>query len=106
MALWQGNSRRSKTGRRLRYARGKRKFEIGREPHLTTLGNPKTKNVRTKGDNKKIRALTTNAAYIVDQKTGKTTKTATQKDFTTLLQEEKESQNQLINAFKVLGYEI
>lgn len=75
MALWQGNSRRSKTGRRLRSARGKRKFEIGREPHLTTLGNPKTKNVRTKGDNKKIRALTTNAAYIVDQKTGKTTKT-------------------------------
>lgn len=29
-----------------------------------------------------------------------------QKDFTTLLQEEKESQNQLINAFKVLGYEL
>jgi len=29
-----------------------------------------------------------------------------QKDFTTLLQEEKESQNQLINAFKTLGYEI
>lgn len=29
-----------------------------------------------------------------------------QKDFTTLLQKEKESQNQLINAFKVLGYEL
>ena len=29
-----------------------------------------------------------------------------QKDFKTLLQEEKESQNQLINAFKVLGYEL
>lgn len=29
-----------------------------------------------------------------------------QKDFTTLLQEEKDSQNQLINAFKVLGYEL
>jgi type I restriction enzyme M protein len=29
-----------------------------------------------------------------------------QKDFTTLLKEEKESQNQLINAFKTLGYEL
>ncbi len=33
------------------------------------------KAVRTKGDNQKIRSLTTNIAYIVDQKTGKTTKT-------------------------------
>jgi len=75
MALWQGNSRRSKTGRRIRSGRGKRKAEIGREPHLTTLGSPKTKSVRTKGDNKKIRTLTNNTAYVVDQKTGKTTKT-------------------------------
>jgi len=75
MALWQGNSRRSKTGRRIRCARGKRKFEIGKEQHLTTIGNPKQKAVRTKGDNKKVRSLTTNIAYIVDQKTGKTTKT-------------------------------
>ena len=75
MALWQGNSRRSKTGRRIRYARGKRKFEIGKEQHLTTIGNPKQKTVRTKGDNKKVRSLTTNIAYVVDQKTGKTTKT-------------------------------
>jgi type I restriction enzyme M protein len=29
-----------------------------------------------------------------------------QKDFTTLLKEEKDSQNQLINAFKTLGYEL
>jgi type I restriction enzyme M protein len=29
-----------------------------------------------------------------------------QKDFRTLLQEEKDSQNQLIEAFKVLGYEL
>ena len=75
MALWQGNSRRSKTGRRIRYGRGKRKFEIGREPHLTTIGNQKFKDVRTKGKNKKARSLTNNIAYVVDQKTGKTTKT-------------------------------
>ena len=75
MALWQGESRRSKTGRRIRYARGKRKFEIGRERYLTVIGPVKLKKVRTKGDNRKTRAKTTNVAYIVDPKTNKTTKT-------------------------------
>jgi small subunit ribosomal protein S8e len=75
MASWQGDSKRSKTGRRIRYARGKRKFEIGRERHLTTIGPPKYKNVRTKGDNKKSRAKTTNVAYIVNPNDNKTTKT-------------------------------
>jgi small subunit ribosomal protein S8e len=75
MALWQGDSRRSKTGRRIRYARGKRKFEIGRERHLTTIGATTLKKVRTKGNNRKVRAKTTNIAYVVDPKNNKTTKT-------------------------------
>jgi len=75
MALWQGKSRRSITGRRTRSARGKRKFEIGREQHLTTLGNPTLKKVRTKGDNRKSRVKTTNIAYVLDPKNQKTTKT-------------------------------
>ena len=75
MALWQGNSKRSKTGRRLRYARGKRKFEIGREAHLTTIGPTTIKKVRTKGNNGKSRAKTVNVAYVVDPKTNKTIKT-------------------------------
>jgi small subunit ribosomal protein S8e len=75
MALWQGNSRRSKTGRRIRYARGKKKFEIGRERHLTTIGEPRLKKVRTKGNNRKTRAKTTNIAYVIDPKSNKTTKT-------------------------------
>ena len=75
MALWQGKSKRSKTGRRLRYARGKRKFEIGREAHLTTIGATTIKKVRTKGNNRKGRAKTINIAYVVDPKTNKTTKT-------------------------------
>jgi small subunit ribosomal protein S8e len=74
MALWQGSSRRSKTGRRIRYARGKRKFEIGREKHLTTIGKTTLKKVRTKGNNRKTRAKTTNLAYVVDPKNNKTTK--------------------------------
>jgi len=75
MALWQGQAKRRKTGRRIRYARSKRKFEIGREPHLATLGAPKLKQVRTRGQNKKTRLLTTNIAYVVDPKTRQTTKT-------------------------------
>ncbi len=75
MALWQGRSKRSKTGRRIRYARGKRKFEIGRESLLTTIGTDNLKVLRTKGNNKKTRVKTSNIAYVLDPKTHKTTKT-------------------------------
>jgi len=75
MALWQGKSKRSKTGRRIRYHRGKRKAEIGKEQNLTTIGHTATKNVRTRGANKKTRAKTVNVAYVVDPKTNKTEKT-------------------------------
>ena len=75
MALWQGKSSRSKTGRRIRYARGKRKFEIGRAPHLTIIGKDTRKKIRTRGKNQKIQLKTTNIAYILDPKTNKTTKT-------------------------------
>jgi len=74
MALWQGISKRSRTGRRIRYARGKRKFEIGREVQLTTIGDTKLKKMRTLGNNRKTRAKTINVAYVIDQKTSKTTK--------------------------------
>ena len=75
MALWQGNSRRSKTGRRIRYARGKRKFEIGRESQLTTIGATRLKKIRTMGNNRKTRAKTVDMAYVIDPETNKTTKT-------------------------------
>jgi len=75
MALWQGDSRRSKRGRRIRYGKGKRKSEIGREQHLTTIGKNKVKNVRTRGRNQKIRIMTSDVAFVVDPKSGKTTKT-------------------------------
>jgi small subunit ribosomal protein S8e len=74
MALWQGNSRRNKTGRRIRYFRGKRKFEIGRESHLSTIGKISLKKFRTRGKNQKIRAKTINVAYVIDKKDNKTKK--------------------------------
>ncbi len=75
MALWQGNSRRNKTGRRIRYSRGKRKFEIGREAHFTSIGKISLKKVRTRGNNRKTRAKTINFAYVIDQKNNTTKKT-------------------------------
>ena len=75
MAVWQGNSKRSKTGRRIRYARNKRKFEIGRELHLNTIGPMKRKSIRTRGKNKKTSVLTADTAYVIDPKTNKTIKT-------------------------------
>ena len=75
MALWQGKSKRSKTGRRTRYARGKRKFEIGREQHSTTIGKTSFKTSRTKGDNQKIRIKTIDVAFVINPKDNKTTKT-------------------------------
>lgn len=75
MAVWQGNSKRSKTGRRIRYARNKKRFEIGRELHLTTIGPMKRKPIRVRGNSRKSRVLTADIAYVVDPNTHKTTKT-------------------------------
>lgn len=75
MAVWHGGPKRTKTGRRIRYARNKRRFEIGGELHLTTIGAMKRKPVRTRGNNRKARVLTADYAYVIDPKTHKTTKT-------------------------------
>jgi len=66
MAQWQGKSRRKKTGGRLHYSRGKRKYEIGREKVDTVLGETKVKTIRTRGGNKKHRLLRGNYANVYD----------------------------------------
>jgi small subunit ribosomal protein S8e len=75
MALWQGKPQRSKSGRRIRYARGKRRFEIGRETHLATIGPTTIKKNRVRGSQYKFSTKTVNIAYVVDPKTKKTQKT-------------------------------
>ncbi len=75
MALWQGKSQRSKTGRRIRYARGKRRFEIGRETHLATIGPTTIKKNRIRGNSHKFSAKTIDVAYVVDPETHKMQKT-------------------------------
>jgi small subunit ribosomal protein S8e len=62
MALWQGKSKRKPSGGRLRLARKKRRFEIGRDAEFTYLGETRLEKLRTRGDNVKVRALKANFA--------------------------------------------
>lgn len=69
MAIWQGRPKRKPSGGRIRAARKKRKFEIGREKQFTHLGPRKVKLYRTRGANTKARLLTIDEANVVDPKT-------------------------------------
>ena len=52
-------------------ARGKRKYEIGREQSDTTIAAVRVKKIETKGGNIKMRMLRGNMATIADPVTGK-----------------------------------
>ncbi|MFP3946474.1 MAG: 30S ribosomal protein S8e [Archaeoglobaceae archaeon] len=53
--LWQGKSSRSHTGKLLRSARRKRKFEMGGKQVETLIGDRKVKKRRTKGGDDKLK---------------------------------------------------
>lgn len=72
---WQGNSRRKVTGGKIIAARGKRKFEMGRESAETRISEIKRKNVHTMGGNRKVRLLQCNIANVTNPKDGKTVST-------------------------------
>ncbi|HET6403576.1 MAG TPA: 30S ribosomal protein S8e [Candidatus Thermoplasmatota archaeon] len=72
MAIWQGGSKRKKTGGIISVAHKKRKFEIGREPVLTTIGDDKRKYVRVRAGVTRVRMLKANTANVTNPKTGKT----------------------------------
>jgi small subunit ribosomal protein S8e len=69
MAIWQGRPKRKPSGGRIRAARKKRRFEIGREKQFTHLGVRKVKMYRVKGANQKARLLTVDEANVVDPET-------------------------------------
>ena len=75
MALWQGESRRKPTGGRRIVARGKRRFEMGRDVQPTSLQATKRQLLRVRGGHYHARLLACNVANVTDQKTGKTQKT-------------------------------
>ncbi|MCP4760593.1 MAG: 30S ribosomal protein S8e [archaeon] len=51
----------------IQQARGKRKFELGRQPIETKQGIEKKKIVRTKGGNQKIKLFSGNSVNVVDK---------------------------------------
>jgi small subunit ribosomal protein S8e len=74
MAIWQAESVRMNSGGRRIRSHKKRRFEIGREPHPTGLGETKRKTVRVRAAATKTRLLQGNVAYVTDPKTGTTKK--------------------------------
>jgi small subunit ribosomal protein S8e len=73
---WQGSSRRKVTGGKVIAARGKRKFEMGRESAETRISEIKRKNVPTMGGNRKVRLLQCNIANVTNPRDGKTVSTS------------------------------
>jgi small subunit ribosomal protein S8e len=71
MALWQGKSQRKPSGGRLRLARKKRRFEIGRDAEHTLLGETRSETFRVTGGGKKGKMLKANYANVVDPATKK-----------------------------------
>ena len=71
---WQGKSRRKETGGRLKLARKKRRYELGREQNIPVLGEPRHKKVRVRGNNPRVRVLATNVANVTDPETNVTKK--------------------------------
>lgn len=75
MGIWQGRSRRKRTGGRLRPIRKKRRHEIARELQTAVLGTGTVKKYRVRGGNRKMRILTANKINVYDPAT-KTTRSA------------------------------
>ncbi len=71
MGIWQGRSRRKRTGGRLRPIRKKRRFETGRELQVATIGPGTVKTYRVRGANQKLRVLTTQTINVYDSATRK-----------------------------------
>lgn len=67
---------RKPTGGRYNTARGKRKYEMGRLPAHTKIGEQKVKTIKTKGGGRKMKVLVAKFANVLDKKTNKYTKTA------------------------------
>ena len=71
MAVWHGRSLRKPSGKRVVKARKKKKYELGRYPSETKLGERKCEKVRVRGGSYKYRLLRDNVANLYDPKTKK-----------------------------------
>ncbi|MDI9614985.1 30S ribosomal protein S8e [Methanothermobacter sp.] len=71
MAIWQGKSMKKPSGGRAKMNRGKRKYELGREPAETKIGDRRVRMIRTRGGNTKVRLAADTRINVVDPETGK-----------------------------------
>lgn len=71
MAISQGKSTRGLSGKRNISMRGKRKFELGRDPAETRLGEKNLRKIRTRGGNYKNRLAEGNVINIINPETNK-----------------------------------
>ena len=76
MSVWHGDTHKRKlSGGRKRGYRKKRKYEEGRFPAETTMGERKRKTTKGRGANSKSKLLVGKQVCVTDQKTVKTEKT-------------------------------
>ncbi|KZX16793.1 30S ribosomal protein S8e [Methanobrevibacter cuticularis] len=71
MAISQGKSTRKSTGGRNIANRGKKKYELGREPADTRLDEKRLRKIRTRGGNEKLRLATENKINVMNPESNK-----------------------------------
>ncbi len=69
MAISQGKSTRGLSGKRNISMRGKRKYELGRDPAETKIGERRLRKIRTRGGNYKNRLAVGNIINLIDPDT-------------------------------------
>ncbi|MEM4398028.1 MAG: 30S ribosomal protein S8e [Candidatus Woesearchaeota archaeon] len=74
MVLDQQRSIRKETGARYKKQHSKKKHSLGRTPTLTKIGKTAKKEIRVRGNNKKLRVLRTDEVNLYDPKTKKYSK--------------------------------
>ncbi|MGL4669193.1 MAG: 30S ribosomal protein S8e [Methanobacteriaceae archaeon] len=72
MAIWQGRSKKKPSGGKTRLNRGKKKFELGRDPAETKLGEKRLRKIKTRGGNEKLRLAVDNKINVVNKESNKT----------------------------------
>lgn len=74
VVIHKGKIGRKITGGTYKESRKKRKFEIGRTPILTIIGNRKIKTIKTKGGGRKVKVQVADTVNAYDPKTKKFSK--------------------------------
>ena len=68
MVLWHGESGRKPTGGKIRLARKKRKYELGRDVAYPKIGDEQRIIIKTKGGGKKIKLASLSFVNVLDTK--------------------------------------